>query len=351
MKDLTCVRYMLVSILLATFCLGCKSTSSTSTTEEQQQKKMQDYFGLYQTDLDLYNLKGRVKGIIDTTYYATIKFGEVVKTSIKECSTKTFDEKGRLLKCSTYDNANDHRYDSNYDYKYVETDSTLIKESYRNGEFKGRDISLYDTDGRIIKTEMFNNKNHLIYLFAYTYNDHKLLQDYTIYGEDGNIVTKRYDMQYDLNDCLIHYKFGRGESLKWGNSIEITYDENQHIVSEKTYVFNSQETALHQDNGNIEQSTEHVVDIESGNLIFSTNKEYGTYLGDIVVEKEEQLKYRYEGDWYEKIVTKYSPFTYTTSFIQKQELTYDEYDNYTTSILYTDEIPVEITLRHIEYYK
>ena len=51
----------------------------------------------------------------------------------------------------------------------------------------------------------------------------------------GNIMIKRYDMQYDLNNCLIHYKLGRGETLKWGNATDIAYDANQHIISEKTY--------------------------------------------------------------------------------------------------------------------
>lgn len=41
----------------------------------------------------------------------------------------------------------------------------------------------------------------------------------------------------------------------------------------------------------------------------------------------------------------------TTSFVEKQELTYDEHDNYTKVIRYKNEIPVEMTIRHIEYYK
>lgn len=349
MRGLTCVRYLLVSLLVATLCLGCKSTKST--TEDELRKKEQDYFNLYQTDVERQSLKGKVKSVVDTTYNVTIKFGEIVKTSVIECRAVSFDEKGRLLKDSRYDNRYNHIYDCNDDYKYVETDSTLIREIYSNEKLKNRSISLYDKDGKIVKTEIFNGKNKLAMLIAYTYNDRKLLQDYTAYGEDGNITIKRYDMQYDLNNCLIHYKLGRGETLKWGNATDIAYDANQHIISEKTYVYNSKETVLHQDNGNLEKSTEYIVDLETGNIIFVVNKKYGTYLGDVVVEKEEQLKYKYEGDWYEKEIAKYSHLTYNTKSTQKRELTYDEQGNYIKSVLYADEIPVEMAVRYIEYYK
>lgn len=349
MRGLTYARYLLASIIVATFCLGCKSTAST--TGDEQQKKEQDYFKLYQTDTERLDLKGKVKSIVDTTYNVAIKFGDIVKTSVIECRTAYFDEKGRLIKDNRYDNRYNHLYDCNNDYKYIETDSTLIRDTYSNGGLKNRSISLYDKNGKIIKTEIFNGKNKLVMLIAYTYNGSGLLQDYTGYGEDGNITIKRYDMRYDLNNCLIHYKLGRGETLKWGNATDIAYDTNQNIISEKTYVYNSKETVLHQDNGNLEKSTEYIVDLETGNIIFVVNKKYGTYLGDVVVEKEEQLKYKYEGDWYEKKIAKYSHFTYNTKSTQKRELTYDEQDNYTKSILYTDEIPVEMTVRHIEYYK
>ena len=325
------------SIVLAIIALW--SCGNNTNSKDLQETKEQDYFRLYLTDVEREDLKGKVKSVIDTTYNVTLRFGEIVKVSVKESHCMTFDEKGRVLN------------DGSYDYAYVESDSTIIKEAYSNGKKINHAISYYNAEGKLIKEELFNKENKLVYLFTYTYTHNKLLKDYTVYGEDGKIVIKRYDMQYDLNNCLTHYKLGRGETLKWGTYTDIAYDANQHIISEKTYEYNSQETVLHKDNGNLTKSIDSNVDLETGKLFSRTNKEYTTYLGEVVVKNEECLMFKYEGDWYEKKIINHGVLTHTRSSTQKQELTYDAHDNFIKSVIYIDEIPVEMTVRHIEYYK
>ena len=327
------------SIVLAMTIVSLLGCGNNTSGENPQEKKEQDYFRLYQSNVEQMDLNGKVKSVIDTTFNVTLRFGEIVKVSVKDSHCMTFDNKGRVLS------------EGSYDYKYVESDSTVIREAYSDGKLKNYAISYYNKEGKLLKDEIYNNTNKLVYLYTYTYTDSKLLKDWTVYGEDGNIVIKRYDMQYDLNNCLTHYKLGRGETLKWGSYTDIAYDANQHIISEKTYEYNSQETVLHKNNGNLTKSIESSVDIETGKLFSRTNKEYDTYLGEVVVKKEECLMYKYEGDWFEKKITNYGYLTHTTSSTQKQELIYDAQDNYTKSILYTDEIPVEMTVRYIEYYE
>ena len=335
MKTHSKFNLLVVSALVAIIFVGCKAVA-----EEEQKPKEQDYFELYVTDVERDGLKGRVKSIKDTTFNVSLKFGEVVKVSVKDTRIKEYDEKGRVVK------------DNTSEYKYSQNDSTLIQDLYTDGVFKIRVVTSYTDKGKISKKHYFNSNNELLYLQVLTYLNDSCLKDISTYGTDGNIMNKYYDIEYDFKNCIIGYKFGRGETLKWGNSVEVTYDANCHIVSQKTYELNSHETVLSKNNGNLIRSIEYNVDLESGKIFSQKNKEYTTFLGEVVISKEEELSYRYEGDWYEKKTTENGYITQTvTSYVEKQELTYDEQDNCVKSVISKNEIPVEMVVRHIEYYE
>ncbi len=331
MKTCAITRCFLSSILVAITCIGCKST-----TNAEQPKKEQDYFRLYITDAEKDTLKGPVKSIKDSTFKVALKFGEITKLSLIKSDHKKYDTDGRWLE------------NSNGSYEYIMSDSTLTTRGYgSNGELNSYSIAYYNKHNKLSKVQYFNSSNKMLYLETFSYSSAQLLKEYSIYGSDGNLWYKYFDFKYDERNYISQYKKLSNIIRTDCKLIKIIYDANGNIISETTCIDNGDsESMIFNNNGNPTKSVEYQVDLKTGNIFSSTHKTYNPNDPSDIMSQE-VYHYQYTGRWYEK---KVSDFRKYTTLTYRRELIYDKYDNYTKSITYHDETPIEMTVRHIEYY-
>lgn len=309
---------------------------SCNAPQEESAKQEQDYFKLKQTDVERIDLRGKVKCIKDSTFKVSLRFGEVIKTSVEKGYVFEFDEQGRIIKDGP-----------NSEHKYIEADSTLIHERYMNGELQTYTSISYNRNGDITKIGSHYSNGELFHLKVMTYGSDGLLKDISEFGSDGKLRDKRYDMQYDEKRCLIRYKYGYKESLNNGRYTNITYDANLHVIREETYSLSG--NSSNGSKGRLSETWDYGVDLESGKIVTSKHK---MYLGESNVILDEHYWHKYEGEWYEKTVKDLLGLSGSaSSYTQKREFTYDEHENYVKCITYQNELPIEMTVREIEYYE
>jgi hypothetical protein len=163
-----------------------------------------------------------------------------------------------------------------------------------NGELQTYTIISYNRNGDITKIGSHYSNGELFHLKVMTYRSDGLLKDISEYGSDGKLRDKKYDMQYDNNRCLIRYSHRYGEPFNSISSTEITYNNKREIIGESTRYIND----------SYDKSWRDGLDIEGGN-----------------------------------------------TRTELESFTYDEHGNYVKSIKYHKELPIEMTIREIEYYE
>lgn len=309
---------------------------SCNAPHEDFKQQEQDYFKLKQSDVESLDLKGKVKCIKDSTFKVSLRFGEIIKTSVENGYVFEFDEQGRIFKDGP-----------NTEHKYIEGDSTLIHERYMNGELRNYTSISYNRNGDVTKIGSYDSNGELFQLKVMTYGSDGLLKDISEFGSDGKLTDKRYDMKYDENRCLIRYKYGYSETLDYGRYTNIIYDANQNVIREETYSLSG--NSSNGTKGELSETWDYGVDLESGKIVTSNHK---MYYGESTVILDEFYWHIYEGDWYEKIVKDLLGFSGSaSSYTQKREFIYDEHGNYVKCITYQDELPIEMIVREIEYYE
>ena len=154
------------------------------------------------------NVNGKVKSISETWYDARDKFGEIEFGDKASSEQRKYDNAGRLRECiniryyTTGGNVNrTYKYEYNnkgacievLEYVKYSSDSTI--KLYTKSIFK------YDEEGRLIKLSIYNDKGDILITYIYEYNsDNKLAvrKTYGAYNLEYNSDTKLWESkQYD----------------------------------------------------------------------------------------------------------------------------------------------------------
>lgn len=190
-----------------------------------------------QTDLEVLNLKGKVKSISESRFETEIKNDKILKGKLKSMSVKYFNVKGN--------------------------DSIVIYQSAK-GKFESSCITMYDKSGKITSTIVENIDPKLNYKTTRVYNEQGLVSKYIdnenmndettttcLYDVKGNLLEKESVGQYGP---FSKYVFKYDEK---GNNIEYSYFENEH----ETYSLAGHFTYKYDLMGNrVEENEFHVVD-------------------------------------------------------------------------------------------
>jgi len=259
-------------------------------------------------------LKGQVKSIKATTYFANEKFDEVIKGDLLSWKLWRFDAKGESTEYTKFGDF------------YEET----VK-------FENK----YDSQNRLTEKDCFNSNGDLAWKRVNKYDNEKITQ--TIYYNEDGILSEKYLYKYDDNTkkCETWQYDGNGDLIyKW------VHDKNGNLLEEYDYF----------STGDVSKKTEYEYD-NSGTLnrtliyellysLYGSEKFEEEYLyndkADIIVLKS--YDYSYDDD-YNPVTTQKIEYTY--------KYKYDNKGNWIEKILFKSEAEIAIAIeeREIEYYK
>ena len=251
------------------------------------------------TDFEDLKLNGNVKSIIENTYKAEEKFGEISKgekliTLIDtENHTIIFNEQGNIVEEKNhliyykiqqiYDNQNNKEIVNTYDKNNKLTSQTKYK---------------YDSNGNFIEYNQYY-EGKLVHKGKFKYDDEEKPIEHNFYDQTGKLQSKRKNI----------YK-------------------NKEIVDSKDY----------DGDGNLEFQTVFEYD-SNGNETKMTNF---NSLGDI----NQKIMYKYNS---ENIVIESIDLYNNISKKEKYKYIFDSNKNWIQKIVFEDEIPMKIIERNIQY--
>jgi len=212
-----------------------------------------------ENDLINQNINGKVKEIIDSTFYAEVVFGEIKKDRVKALNKINYNKNGNVKEANyynrdgslwikikyKYDNENNrielNRYNEEGEeltkrqYKF-DVDGNIIEENqYTRASFEhskateiGEKITYkYDEDGSKTEENHYNTSwgsedGSLDLKIKYKYDNEQNLIEINRYGGDGDKLTK-VECKYDMD----------------GNMIEKNeYNGDGGLIEKRTYVYN-----------------------------------------------------------------------------------------------------------------
>jgi|SRR5690554_1421603 len=239
-------------------------------------------------DLEEENLKGKVRRIIENSYYAEYKFGEPQKgEKIFGQSEDLFNEQGMLIE-KRFTNIFGDRVIKKYNDRGLELETILFNEE---GGLNSKTIYQYDKDGNRIERAQYDSKGKLE------------RKEATKYDENGNRIEK---VRYNSNG-KIEYK----ESVRYddkGNETEINYYELDKLVEKEEYVYKydnegnkiEEEGSLYDSEGELKDRQKNVNKYNrKGNLIEEIRY-------DLKGNLEHKLTYKYDKNDNETEVCRYN---------------------------------------------
>ena len=235
-------------------------------------KKLEDK----KNDLDQLKLNGKVKSLKTTSYSAVEKFGEPVKDEFESQIEYIFNKDGFIKETDVF-NENDELIEK-WKRKYDDDGNNIESNRYnKDGELEEKWKYKYDDDGNIIESNRYNKDGELKDKWKYKYDDDGNMIEGNWYYEDGELV-KKWTNKFDDD----------------GNIIEADdYDKDGELIYEWKYKYD-----------------------DNGNEIEANRYNEGQLVG--------WVKYKYEN--------------------------FDNNKNWLKKIAYEEERIAEITEREIEYY-
>jgi hypothetical protein len=154
-------------------------------------------------------LKGRIKQMDETIYYASEYFGEPIKDSINNRIIKTFDERGNMIKSkqllkNELWETTEFIFDTSNNlikliskgfvqlHEHIRKPNEKIETIYENGEFSGKSIEKFDNAGKQIELRMYAGKGGILKA-----------------GELYKVVNYEYDISGNLVKKSFHYPSGK----------------------------------------------------------------------------------------------------------------------------------------------
>lgn len=182
-------------------------------------------------DLKEFKLRGKVKMIEETSYYAEEKFGEIQKGDKQAYSSEyriEFDSAGRLVSYELMD-AEDGALEAKI--KYVHDDQNRIVETNEydgEGELFRKEKAIYNDDGSIAEKTIYNNDGELVRTTKYIYGDNSSNpSELEEYNEEGKLLNKA-EMYYDTRGNVTAMNV-YDEDVFYGK-VEYVYDQFDQVV-------------------------------------------------------------------------------------------------------------------------
>ena len=199
------------------------------------------------------DLKGQVKSIKTTIYYADEKFGEISKGDVYSWKSYQFDSKGECI-----ENTNSDESYLKYENKYNNQNKLIEKNFYHlDGTLIGKRVNKYNNE-EIAQTIIYGEDGSLSDKYLYKYNDNtkncetieynnngilickwlhdknrNLLEIYEYSDSDGSLNTRQkyeYDSNGKLNRALVYDIYDKLQK-------EYSYNENADAIMEKSYSY------------------------------------------------------------------------------------------------------------------
>jgi YD repeat-containing protein len=225
---------------------------------------------IFQNDRAKYGLKGNVKLLIERTFLATDKFGEIVKEDYESSVYKViYNVNGYMEKDSMAGWVNKYRYFENgrlketrmYDgdgplntvliYEYLGDTVSIAKCFYNKNVYGGKRIRKFDKKGNLIKiidydskgkiegTSIYKNDSNGNNIQFFNYNSKGILtlkSDLLSFDENGNIKYKTNEYKYDergnVIESIINNNVTRYEYDDIGNWIRsyVNFDGQSEVI-------------------------------------------------------------------------------------------------------------------------
>lgn len=348
------------------------------------------------SDLELQNLKGKVHRIIENSYYAEYKFGEVHK---EEKSTgqaeDLFNEQGKLIErkfINFFGNKVTNIYDDNgleletmyfnekggldsrTIYKHDEKGNRIEENYYDlNAKLERKNVAEYDEKKNVTKVESYKLDkllNTSKYTYVYDKEGNKLEVKGSLYDLEGNLSDEikdvnKYDskgnllqeMRFNLKGDLEHkytYKYDKNDNeiefCNYNSAGKLTYtrskiiDDKGNIIEEERI---SNSDSIKEYNGNINECDIRFVPV---NVLYNSEITRETYQYDNYGNVAKKTDYR--GYMNNGVVVFYNECS------KYYEYQYDDkknwivkYESVVTGDVMEKENVVKITEREIVYYK
>lgn len=312
-------------------------------------------------DLEKQNLKGKVKSVIESTFFAKAgMFGKLQKDGLMDKYKYVFNNAGEETERIKYDTTSNrdvpietiiYKYDSNdnlierYDkrgdsivFKYDNSKHVIEEENFDSNKLVYKVTYKYDDRGNKIEKREYSHENKLesskVYKFDRSGNETEAYNHYfNIQGTSDSRVTYKYD---NRNNKIEKDSYEPDSVLKWKGTYK--YDDSGHVIEDGSYHYNRDKTLTDQ----MADCTNKYKHDEKGNIIekIYTNKSTGlsyksTFKFDARGNLIEFCKYNDKGKLIES---------------EKSRYTYDEVGNWVKEIDIENGEPLSITERQIEYY-
>lgn len=282
-----------------------------------------------QTDLDEFNLVGRVKSVKTYRYPAKKRFGKIQLGKSKGFHQHTFnlngdleswmefhengdidtllifthlyDEDGNKTEFCRYDNFLDYDDPSNEIKHKFHYENGLIttEEVFYNQSQIGKTLYKYDENDNVVSAHDVGESGEITLKVTFQYDERDNLLEKIIYEADGQSVLSKYVYKYDQEGNKIAYdEFESDGSFEAHQSF--TYDNEGNLFEEK----------YHNTDGSVSQ----VITYDAhGNRIQNDSD---------VLSYREKYEYLYDdiGNWIETLSYKES----TLEYIEKREIEYFE---------------------------
>ncbi len=284
-------------LLVCVFGVDCSNGISDKKIKTQIKKN----------DLLEYNLKGKIKGFSETKYKAKDSFGIVLKDGIykdKYSSLSdleesiTFNKEGFVISKTEYNDGIVEKQEKFIrDSLYRKTESNFYNSK---NKFAGKQIFKYNESGDISEMTAYKSDGKIEGKWIYIYEKNKMTRNN--YGSEGNLYSN-YISTYNDKGELIEYKHLDFENRKYNYTINYIYNTKQNTKTEVNKSYYSSE-------------------LEDIKWFSKYNKS-----GDLIIK------------------------TLDDSYITKYEYDYDEHNNWTKKIEFSDVFPEFITERKIQYFE
>ena len=143
------------------------------------------------------NIKGDVKSIIEESYYATVRFGEIEKEKRLGCKEGNFNNEGNLVEMTIYNS--DESVRGNNIYVYDEEGNKVEEIAYNlDGTIKRKYTYEYDEEGNKIEEIFYTSDGTIGYNYSHKYDENGNKVKDISYNSDGSINWKKtYEYEYD----------------------------------------------------------------------------------------------------------------------------------------------------------
>ena len=302
----------------------------------------EDPFNLNTNDIERNNLKGKIKSVDVTIYYASGYFGEPRLDSISLAKRLEFNNDGYIthysleMKTDSFDNDyNRIRYTKrifeNNTYTIAGNKKTITVTD-KNGDILQKIVKTLDTAGMPIKREEYDSIGKLTLMDKYSYDSDCRLKECSSYGEDGATASRLFDIRYNSDGLLESYTKLYDFKDKKGAVYSFKYTTEGNIAEETKHDYNDNDYDITR------------FECTNGKLSAATHTSFNE---DGKEESRSIIKY----DSHENIIEYTHFYNNKISSQTRLEHQYDSHGNVIETISYEDGEPTEVKKYTYEYYE